>query len=125
MGGEMGGVDQHRHTRLVGQLNEAADRREPAAHVRRPGHREKLRVRVAPQRAGDRVWLEGPLRVALDVAHLGVATPGEKVGMVLDDGGHHHVIGTEVEAEGEVVDGFDGVAADDCHVVGVFSPREN
>ena len=39
--------------------------------------------------------------------------------MVLDDGGHHDVVGVELEPVGEVVDGLGGVAADDGDVVAV------
>ena len=44
--------------------------------------------------------------------------------MVLDDGGHHHVVGVEPETEGEVVDRLGGVAADDGNVVPALPASE-
>ncbi len=37
--------------------------------------------------------------------------------MVLDHGGGHHVVGSQAEAVGEVVDGLGGVAHEDDDVV--------
>ena len=48
--------------------------------------------------------------------------PGEQVGVVLDHGGGHHVVGTEPEPVGQVVDGLGGVAHQDHHVVTAGRP---
>ena len=45
------------------------------------------------------------------VGHPG---PGQQVGVVLDHGGGHHVVGSEAQAVGQVVDGLGRVAAQDA-----------
>ena len=58
-----------------------------------------------------------PVAAALDVAPPGHPAPGQQVGVVLDHGGEHDVVGVEAQPVGQLVDGLGGVPADDGHVV--------
>ena len=69
--------------------------------------------------AGDDVLgVEGPVRAALDVAPGRHPPPRQQVGVMLDHGGEHHVVGLEPQTVGELVEGFGGVATQDGDVTG-------
>ena len=71
----------------------------------------------------DVVHAEGAIGAALHVAARGHPAPGQKVGVMFDDGGEDDVVGVEPEPVGELVDGLGGVAAEDGDVVGAAGPR--
>ena len=66
---------------------------------------------------GDVVDAERAVRAALDPAPRRHPCPGQQVGVVLDDGRGDHVVGSQPEAVGEMVDGLGRVAHEDDHVV--------
>ena len=119
VGGELGGVDQHGHVPLVGGGDDVVDRGQPAGDVRRGGDREQPGPWPGVEGGGDVVDGEGAVGAALDVPAPAEPGPGQQVGVVLDHGGDHDVVGRETEPVGEVVDGLGGVAADDGDVVAV------
>src|ERR1035438_7951670 len=60
----------------------------------------------------------------LDGAGGGRPCPGEEVGVMFHDGGHHDVFGGKAETVGEMVERFGGIAADDGHIVAPGAPGE-
>ena len=71
---------------------------------------------VCVEPGDDVVGVEGPVRPALDVTPARHPSPRQQVGVMLDHGGEHHVVGVEAQAVGELVEGFGGVPAQDGDV---------
>ena len=71
------------------------------------------------ERGDDVVDRERAVGAALDEASLAQAGPRQQVGVVLDHGRHDHVVRSEAQPVGEVVDRLGRVAAEDRHVVAV------
>ena len=115
--GQLGTVHQHRHPPGVGRGDDLVERWQPSGHVGRAGDRQQCGGSPAGVEGVDDVGRgERPPEAALDVATLGHPAPGQEIGVVLDDRGHHHVGGVEAQPVGELIDGLGGVAAQDGHV---------
>ena len=119
VGRQLGGVEGHGNAALVGGVDDGVDGWEPAGDVRCRRYGQKGWASPCVQGGGDVFDGERAGGPALDVPAIGNPTPGQQVGVVLDHGGHHHVIGCEAQPVGQVVDGFGGVSAQHGHVVSV------
>ena len=100
-----------RHPALVGRGDDLVDRWRPAGDVGCTGHCQQPRTRSDVERGGDISGREGAVRTALDEAPQAQPSPGQQVGVVLNDGGHDDVVGSQSEPVGQVVDGLGGVVA--------------
>ena len=98
------------------------DRGEPARHVGRTRHGQQRRRPPVLEHLDHVGGAEGAVGAALHPAPCGHPGPGQQVGVVLDHGGGHHVVGAEPEPVGQVVDGFGGVAHQDDDVVAAGGP---
>ena len=101
---------------LVRQRPDLCDGEDLAGDVACAGDRDDAdgTVTVLERAAQVREQLLGRLR-RVEQVDASDASPGEHVGVVLDDGAQHGVTGTEHQAVGEEVDGLRRVPdEDDC-----------
>ena len=96
----------------------------PTCDVRSTGECEQPGFRSPVHFSCDIGCREGPVGTALDESAGGHARPGQKVGVVFDNGGDHDIVETQAQAIGEVVDGLGRVSADDGDVVATFASSE-